>query len=165
MEGHFLRDGGGCAVNQNKRPDKLVAQLQLKDVIRATSSGLHGIEHLNLQNVSNETELLKRQMLSEFVPRPPKRERRMKPVFHEKDQYLTRPRVTAHSAVDPASSIALDSRTRRYPYLNKRLVTTADLKKPHISSLGVIPVRSSAEIPFLRVVLEGVPAAAVLEEE
>ncbi|KAH9523334.1 hypothetical protein Btru_066421, partial [Bulinus truncatus] len=106
---------------------------------------------------------LKARFASEFISQLPKRERKTKPVFHEKlkskdfkvNQYMIMPSIPPYSPVDEGPKTILESRLRKYPYVHKKLITVEDMKKPKISSLGVLPVRDSTEIQSLSVVLEG----------
>ncbi|CAL1530862.1 unnamed protein product [Lymnaea stagnalis] len=163
-----LREGGRTIrMNTNRRED-LILQQELEDVNKKITINLHSLKELKKLEAPTEHDLFKRKLGPEFIPQPPKKERKTKAVFHDNlktkdikpDQYLMMPSIPAYSPVDEGPKTVLESRSRKYPYAHKKLTTTDEMKKPKISSLGVLPLRASSDIPNLRVMLEGIPAPA-----
>ncbi|XP_059155839.1 uncharacterized protein LOC131940934 [Physella acuta] len=161
-----LRDGSrSIRINTNRRQDLLI-QHEIENVNRKSIINISVKKELIKAEEPSEEEIFKRKLGPEFIPQPPKYERKTQSVFHENiktkdvkpDQFLIMPNIPPYSPVDEGVKTILDSRSRKFPYANKKLTTTEEMKKPRISTLGVLPVRASSEFPNLRVVLEGGPA-------
>ncbi|GFN98631.1 tetratricopeptide repeat protein 6, partial [Plakobranchus ocellatus] len=167
-----IREGGRTIrLNTNRREEVSMLQ-ELKDVNNKTLKEIVAKRRQKQQETPDEEEVYKRKMGPQFMPEPPKRERKSHPIFHDdiktkdfkKDQYLVMPTVPAYSPVDPGPKIVLESRTRKYPYVHKKLTTTEEMKKPRVSTLGVLPVRSSSEIISLNVMMEGARAPVKVDK-
>ncbi|XP_012943224.1 uncharacterized protein LOC101857057 [Aplysia californica] len=173
QHGDSLRSGHRTVRIKTNRREDISMSRELEDVNTRTIADIATKKQLKQLRKPTEEEVFLSQMKTEFVPEPPKREQKSVPVFHDdiktkdfkKDQYLVMPTVPAYSPVDAGPKVILESRSRKYPYVHKKLTTAEEMRKPKVSTVGVIPVRSSSEIPNLRVMMEGGPAPADGEDQ
>ncbi|KAJ8298279.1 hypothetical protein KUTeg_024810, partial [Tegillarca granosa] len=70
------------------------------------------------------------------------------------------PNIPQYNPLDKGISTDIPStdKTKKYPYSKENTITTEVMRKPHVTSLGVVPTRTSLEVPMLKVMMEGKPA-------
>nr|XP_006822240.1 PREDICTED: microtubule-associated protein 1B-like [Saccoglossus kowalevskii] len=94
--------------------------------------------------------------------------RKQEPIFHE-DLVIDSTRkvldtskdvltVPNYNPLDKSVIPPSTSKTKKYPFTKEEQVTTQEMRKPHVSALGVLPSRSTKDIKGLNVIMAGKPA-------
>ncbi|XP_041358343.1 uncharacterized protein LOC121375146 isoform X3 [Gigantopelta aegis] len=148
-------------VGLNRRT-QLALKQELDSVTSKTIAEIAAMKQARMMEPLTDDEITTRKLCPQFVPQKIREKRKLHPIFHEdikvkehsKEEPTVITNVPRYNPLEKKCRL-LPSKTRKYPYVKDSVVTTADLKKPHISSVGVTPHRQSSEIPELKVVLTG----------
>ncbi|XP_033111432.1 uncharacterized protein LOC117112456 [Anneissia japonica] len=90
--------------------------------------------------------------------------RRTEPTFHQdllenidsqKKQVFQS--VPAYNPLNKEAIIRSPGPTNKRPYNKEQTVTTSEMAKPHVQSIGVVPARSTQCIGSLNVIMQGIP--------
>ncbi|XP_076446152.1 uncharacterized protein LOC143283739 isoform X2 [Babylonia areolata] len=156
------------------RQVEMSMQKELHDVAQKSLSEIAAKKEQRINVPLTDDQRLCLRMVPELKMEKKREERRSVPVYHDdlkarevsKEQMLLLPHVPPTNPPDKAAHTVMESRTRKYPYAKKELVTTDVMKKPKVSSVGIVPFRSSFEVDSMRVMVEGESHAfnAMLDE-
>ncbi|XP_070553805.1 uncharacterized protein [Ptychodera flava] len=89
--------------------------------------------------------------------------RKTHPIFHElsfdlekkKKELETAPTMSSYNALDKSNLQQASSKTKKLPFSKAEYITPEAMRVPRVSSLGVLPTRSTAGVKGLNVVMTG----------
>ncbi|XP_077983613.1 uncharacterized protein LOC144438458 [Glandiceps talaboti] len=91
--------------------------------------------------------------------------RKTNPVFHEltfdvdkkQEEIMTAPTLSTYNPLDKSVNTQNITKTKKLPFSREDYITAEEMKMPRISSIGVLPIRSTADIQGLNIVMAGKP--------
>ncbi|XP_071495128.1 uncharacterized protein [Diadema antillarum] len=93
---------------------------------------------------------------------------------HFDEEYLLKPvpppkydtgTVPTYNPLNKSSVAPQQSQTKRFPYSKADTVTVEEMRKPHVQTVGVLPVRSTGDVANLNVMLQGKPVISKQDAE
>ncbi|XP_021358969.1 uncharacterized protein LOC110454008, partial [Mizuhopecten yessoensis] len=151
------------------RQVELTLRHELDDVAKKSVTEIIYNKQQKSKEPLDEEEHTTKRLQPEFIPKKVKEKRKTQPVFHDdipakgakKDpKFQLVPNVPPYNPLDKGNNAHVPGdKTRKYPYIKESTVTTKELKKPHVSSVGVTPARQSVDVPDLKVILQGQAAS------
>ncbi|XP_069130069.1 uncharacterized protein [Argopecten irradians] len=163
------KDPRGAFRYGTNRQVELTLRHELDDVAKKSVTEIIYNKQQKSKEPLDEEEYTSKRLQPEFVPKKVKEKRKTQPVFHDdipakgakKDpKFQLVPNVPAYNPLDKGKNAqVLGEKTRKYPYTKESIVTTKELKKPHVTSVGVTPARQSVDVPALKVILQGQAAS------
>ncbi|XP_046576439.1 LOW QUALITY PROTEIN: uncharacterized protein LOC124284394 [Haliotis rubra] len=169
-----LPDGrGSFRVGANRRVE-LSLQKELDDVAHRSLAEISSRKEAVRLAPLTDDQITAKKLKPEFKPQKVREKKKTVPVFHDdlkptsytKEHFQLIPNIPPYNPLDKQRHPDVPDKMRKFPYAREHTVTTADLKKAHVSSVGVVPTRASANLADLKVLLKGAPAAAsVLQGE
>ncbi|XP_013415730.1 uncharacterized protein LOC106177489 [Lingula anatina] len=156
------------------RKVELSLKQELDDLAKKSLSEISAYKQaMQMEPLSHEQRVSKK-LGPEFVPQRVREKRKTQPLFHgdlPKDAKTPRPpppgSLPRYNPLEKLGKFSVpEDKTKKYPYSKEEVVTSTEMKKPHISSVGVVPrVRDSAEIKNLKVMLEGQPVITITDDD
>ncbi|XP_061164225.1 uncharacterized protein LOC133173256 [Saccostrea echinata] len=165
------KNGTGSFRFGTNRQVELTLRKELDDMAKKSLNEIAVKRDERLKLPQSEETVTTRRLQPAFEPERRKEKRKTEPVFH--DDILTKaakkdPKFILKPVMEPPynpleKSHNVDPKiarvhSRKLPFCKETTVTTDDMKKPKLSSVGIVPSRSSVSVPGLKVVMEGKPA-------
>ncbi|XP_078324094.1 uncharacterized protein LOC111124594 isoform X6 [Crassostrea virginica] len=165
------KNGTGSFRFGTNRQVELTLRRELDDMARKSLNEIAVKREERLKLPESDEAVTSRKLQPAFVPERRPEKRKTEPVFH--DEILQKeakkdPKFILKPVVEPPynpldKSLHVDHRlasvrSRKLPFSKEPTITTEDMKKPKVSSIGVVPTRSSDTVPGLKVIMEGRPA-------
>ncbi|KAK7097844.1 uncharacterized protein [Littorina saxatilis] len=145
------------------RQVELSLQSELQDVAEKSLTEIASRKELRKNAPLTDDQKLCIQMRPELKLEKKRADRKNEPVFHEdlkpreisKDQMVLLPHVPPMNPPDKGAQVVMQSRARKYPYAKGEIVTIKEMKRPKVTSVGVVPIRSSFDIDKMKIVIQG----------
>ncbi|XP_052720831.1 uncharacterized protein LOC128192291 isoform X6 [Crassostrea angulata] len=165
------KNGSGSFRFGTNRQVELTLRKELDDMAKKSLNEIAVKREERLNFPQSDEIVTSRKLQPAFVPERRTEKRKTEPVFHEESpskEAKKEPKFMLKPVVEPPynpldKSQNVDQRiasvhSRKLPFSKETTITTDDLKKPKVSSIGIVPSRSSVNVPGLKVIMEGKPA-------
>ncbi|XP_056011741.1 uncharacterized protein LOC125682590 isoform X3 [Ostrea edulis] len=153
------------------RQVELTLRKELDDMAKKSLAEISVKREERLKAPQTEESVTSRRLQPAFEPERRKEKRKTEPVFHDeilakeakKDpQFILKPVVEPpYNPLDKSQNVdhrIASVHSRKLPFSKESTITPDDMKKPKATSVGVVPSRSSVNVPGLKVIMEGRPA-------
>ncbi|CAH1776552.1 unnamed protein product [Owenia fusiformis] len=163
------RDVSGSFRYGSSRKMELTLRKELDDLTKKSMLEIAEMKAKQIMEQRTDAEETTRKLSPEFKHQKARKKLKSQPMFHPELQDRLPsppakpiPNVPPYNPLDKGEARVVSAKkTRSYPYTKPEVVTTTDLKKPKVSSVGVVPSRNTDEVQGLHVVMKGRSAIGI----